>query len=757
MPMPESKTINKINNPFNKKNRNRNGESSPILPFSLLLSLLLLTFAAFSLCPAIQTAQAQEVVHFSDRQLEAAVRQTLDRPTGILSGADLSRLQTLNASRQDITDLSGLEYAVNLQNLNLYENNVQNLAPLEGLTRLQILDLAGNNIAGISSLQRLTALEELNLSHNNLGNIDALKNLSRLKTLRLEGNQIGTLAPLEPLRNLQSLALSGNITDKNAASLARLTRLEHLSMTGGQLSDGAFLSNLKQLKTLELEDNRIAKIDPLKGLSRLEQLSLAGNQIEDLTPLSGLRQLRQLDLSNNRIREITPLLRLRNIQWLELQNNFLELAEGKQARKDVDKLLETGTEVITNPQKLPLYRGNGLIVAAEGSGGKLLRTPIENYFTILNRNAGWRIKGFTVTHEGGKPLDRLGEVGLRTTGLRGTSSFAWQSINHDNSVGNKDTDFFTITYRQSGPVQIGLAMQIWPGYADDSERAFYISQVILENMETKDLYTIELERTPPLQSNQGSSQTDSALLDFQEQSSRNKAALRRALAGALEQRATTLEVRYSGETLQMPRELENMLEEILAEDDYLHYSQSSQKISWAKQPGGELLLDFRFNYLATREEENIVNSQVDRILKEIIKPEMDKHQKTRAIHDFIVANVAYDLSYREHSSYSALIKGRAICQGYALLMYKMLQGAGIEVRIISGRAGGEEHAWNLVRLDGNWYHIDATWDDPVPDTPGRILYDYYNRTDAQMAATHTWERGLYPAAQTAYPQERLPQ
>jgi transglutaminase/protease-like cytokinesis protein 3 len=113
--------------------------------------------------------------------------------------------------------------------------------------------------------------------------------------------------------------------------------------------------------------------------------------------------------------------------------------------------------------------------------------------------------------------------------------------------------------------------------------------------------------------------------------------------------------------------------------------------------------------------------------------------------------VAYDLNYREHSAYAALVKNRAVCQGYALLLYKMLNKAGVETRLISGKAGGENHLWNLVNLGGNWYHIDATWNDPVPDVPGRVRYDYYNRSDAQMAPTHSWDRDLYPAALTPYP------
>ncbi|MDO9535528.1 MAG: leucine-rich repeat domain-containing protein [Bacillota bacterium] len=101
--------------------------------------------------------------NFSDMQLETAVRQALARPAGLLTAADLARLKTLDASRQNITNLSGLEYAVNLENLNLFQNKVEDLDALAGLTRLRVLNLGSNRINHIGALRRLTALEELKI------------------------------------------------------------------------------------------------------------------------------------------------------------------------------------------------------------------------------------------------------------------------------------------------------------------------------------------------------------------------------------------------------------------------------------------------------------------------------------------------------------------------------------------------------------------------------------------------------------------
>lgn len=79
----------------------------------------------------------------------------------------------------------------------------------------------------------------------------------------------------------------------------------------------------------------------------------------------------------------------------------------------------------------------------------------------------------------------------------------------------------------------------------------------------------------------------------------------------------------------------------------------------------------------------------------------------------------------------------------------MLLEVGIENKIIEGVAGSSLHAWNLVKLDGKWYHLDTTWDDPLPDVPGRITYEHYNLTDDQIKTVHTWTKS-YPAAVTSF-------
>jgi len=210
-------------------------------------------------------------------------------------------------------------------------------------------------------------------------------------------------------------------------------------------------------------------------------------------------------------------------------------------------------------------------------------------------------------------------------------------------------------------------------------------------------------------------------------------------------RESVVQIRYQGDTKNLTRALEEMLEEILASDDYLRYSIYRWGFKYIGY-SGDVVLTFSFQYWTTLEQENYVDKRVKEILNEIIKPGMSIDERQKVIHDYIVANVAYDESLSRYSAYNALAEGKAVCQGYALLAYKMLKEAGIENRIISGTARGQNHAWNLVNIRGNWYHMDVTWDDPVPDVAGSVTYRYYNLTDEQIRKDHSWDFFLYPAS-----------
>ena len=88
-------------------------------------------------------------------------------------------------------------------------------------------------------------------------------------------------------------------------------------------------------------------------------------------------------------------------------------------------------------------------------------------------------------------------------------------------------------------------------------------------------------------------------------------------------------------------------------------------------------------------------------------------KKITKIHDYICNHVDYEYNSKEeqiYTAYGALCTGKAVCQGYAVLFYRLCKEAGLSVRIISGTGNGGPHAWNIVRIGSKYYNVDCTWD-----------------------------------------------
>jgi len=111
--------------------------------------------------------------------------------------------------------------------------------------------------------------------------------------------------------------------------------------------------------------------------------------------------------------------------------------------------------------------------------------------------------------------------------------------------------------------------------------------------------------------------------------------------------------------------------------------------------------------------------------------------KLLAIHDYIGKNCAFTDVKDSGSSqtiYGGLIEGKIQCEGYAKTMGFLCDKAGIENLLIVGENNKQlSHAWNMVKIDGEWYNIDITWDDPTGNSdPNFVIHNYFNVTDAEI-------------------------
>ena len=161
-------------------------------------------------------------------------------------------------------------------------------------------------------------------------------------------------------------------------------------------------------------------------------------------------------------------------------------------------------------------------------------------------------------------------------------------------------------------------------------------------------------------------------------------------------------------------------------------------------------LFYTVGYWHSQLQEDELETAVRDQVRQLLDDSMDMAAREKAIHDWIILHVTYDQSYQRHSDYDAFFQQSAVCQGYALLTDRMLAMAGVRDKIVLGSANGGDHAWNMVYLCGSWFQLDTTFDDPIGMPANYLRYNYFNVTDQQMSADHSWIWSDYPACQTAY-------
>ncbi|MBR4863593.1 MAG: hypothetical protein IKU07_03385 [Oscillospiraceae bacterium] len=134
-----------------------------------------------------------------------------------------------------------------------------------------------------------------------------------------------------------------------------------------------------------------------------------------------------------------------------------------------------------------------------------------------------------------------------------------------------------------------------------------------------------------------------------------------------------------------------------------------------------------------------------------ILPGMTPLQIALSVHDQLALHNIYDESLAKNTGYDLLVHGTTVCAGYANLYTQILNSAGVPC--ITVTSDEMNHAWNLVQLDGSWYHVDVTWDDPTADIYGRVRHTYFLLTDAEISTGeephYGWDSAL-PCTNTRY-------
>ena len=175
--------------------------------------------------------------------------------------------------------------------------------------------------------------------------------------------------------------------------------------------------------------------------------------------------------------------------------------------------------------------------------------------------------------------------------------------------------------------------------------------------------------------------------------------------------------------------------------DYLRLSLNYVMPKKSKDTNGVYTL--RPIYYTTAEQEAAVDAYVETVVAGCTA--QDATEKARYLYDYLCENVTFDLEnlYNDedvlkYTAYGAVVNGRAVCQGFATLYYKLALAAGLECRIVTGKRGDVAHAWNIVKVDDLWYHVDVSSGAQVLDNPAyfmKRLFDDYTINYGDETAT----------------------
>lgn len=171
--------------------------------------------------------------------------------------------------------------------------------------------------------------------------------------------------------------------------------------------------------------------------------------------------------------------------------------------------------------------------------------------------------------------------------------------------------------------------------------------------------------------------------------------------------------------------------------------------SYEKNDGSEAYTVAVPEYNCSAEEMQSRQEQIDGTVNEVLQGislEVSDYEKILYVYEYIVNSVEYDMNAPDNQNlYSALVGKRSVCAGYSKAAQYLLKRLGISAIYVTGMTNGTNaHAWNLVQCQGEYYHVDTTWGDPVyqvaegEEAPQweNISYDYMCCNDEEIYRTH---------------------
>ncbi len=174
----------------------------------------------------------------------------------------------------------------------------------------------------------------------------------------------------------------------------------------------------------------------------------------------------------------------------------------------------------------------------------------------------------------------------------------------------------------------------------------------------------------------------------------------------------------------------------------------------------DILPCYLYSPAETMQLRNQLETAANNIISEHINDHQSDYDKVRSLHDYLKSSIEYDSAAaasqrvndrniaEAHNIVGALIKHKCVCEGFAKAFKLLCDKIGLECWVVSGTGsssiGSGPHAWNMVKINGYYHHVDVTWDNQYASSSTVPNYGYMNLSDEEISKDHTWNRKNYP-------------
>ncbi|MBE6599059.1 MAG: hypothetical protein E7638_06420 [Ruminococcaceae bacterium] len=175
---------------------------------------------------------------------------------------------------------------------------------------------------------------------------------------------------------------------------------------------------------------------------------------------------------------------------------------------------------------------------------------------------------------------------------------------------------------------------------------------------------------------------------------------------------------------------------------YADLTDNAPELVWLKGPisyryNDDTITSAAFNYVMSPEEGAAARALFDSEIEYIVSlcdKTASEAELALFVHDYFIASYGYDSSYTFYEAHELFANRRGVCQAYSMAYAAVLRRLGMDAVVIS--SDDMNHAWNLVKVDGEWYHVDLVYDDPTADRPGRVLHEHFLLSDKAISDDH---------------------